>query len=235
MRNRLSFSLCAGLGLVLAACSSGSSDMAPPVAATKQLKVDYTELKHSADFVHASAKLAPGEQQQLNAFLDSAGVTPQDHVYVEAASDDRLAAERIGSLAHALAQRGIGAQALPSDDHAIAPDQLLVKVERYVVTPPACPDWTKSPFESHDNVVASNFGCATTTNLGLMVADPRDLVVGRTLGPEEGDPAIAGIARYRAGKPKDFIGAGGGGGGGGYSPVTIAMPGSSGGASGGGQ
>jgi pilus assembly protein CpaD len=232
MRNRLSFSLCAGLGLVLAACSSGT-DMAPQVAAPKQLKVDYTELKHSADFVHASARLAPGEKKLLDAFLDSAGVTPQDHVYVEAASDDRLAAERIGSIAHALAQRGIGARALPADDHAIAADQLLVKVERYVVTPPACPDWTKSPFESHDNAVASNFGCATTTDLGLMVADPRDLVVGRTLGAEEGDPAIAGIERYRAGKPKDFIGAGGGGGG--YSPVTIEMPGSSGGSSGGGQ
>ena len=34
-----------------------------------------------------------------------------------------------------------------------------------------------------------------------MVADPRDLVVGRTMGPAEGDPAIAGLTRYREGKP----------------------------------
>lgn len=232
MRNSLSLSLCAGIGLILAACSSGNPDMGPTVVAPKQLKVDYTELKHAADFAHASAKLAPGELTRLDTFLDNAGVTPQDHVFIEPASDDRLAAQRIGSLAHLLAQRGVGARVLPAGDHAIAPDQVLVKVERYVVTPPACPDWTKSPFEGHDNQVASNFGCATTTNLGMMIADPRDLVVGRTLGPGEGDPALAGIARYRAGKPKDFIGSGNGGG---YSPVTIAMPGSGGGSSGGGQ
>jgi pilus assembly protein CpaD len=231
MRNRLSLSLCAGLGLMLAACGADNSAMGPPVAAPKQLKVDYTELKHPAEFVHASAKLAPGEAKRLDAFLDSAAVTPQDHVFIEVASGDRLAAERIGSLAHALAQRGVGARVLPAGDHEVAADQLLVKVERYVVTPPACPDWTKSPFEGHDNTVGSNFGCANTTNLGLMVADPRDLVVGRTLGPEEGDPAIAGIERYRAGKPKDFIGSGSAGG---YSPVTIEMPGSSSGSSSGG-
>lgn len=231
MNERFFLSLCAGLGLVLAACSSDEDQLVPMVQ-PKQLKVDYTELKQPVDFVHNSAKLAPGEGERLRAFLSSSGVTPDDHVYLETASDDRLAAQRIGSVSRELDQRGIGAKVLPASERDVGVDSLLVKVERYVVTLPNCPDWTKSPYQSHDNQVASNYGCATVTNFGLMVADPRDLVVGRTLGPAEGDPAIAAIERYRAGKPKDLPGAGGGGG---YSPVTIQMPGSTGGGSGSGQ
>jgi len=77
-----------------------------------------------------------------------------------------------------------------------------VVVERYVVTPPDCPNWTKPPYGDHSNTPASNFGCATATNLGLMVADPRDLVIGRSLGPPRGDPALYGYSRYRVGKPR---------------------------------
>ncbi|HUC65543.1 MAG TPA: CpaD family pilus assembly lipoprotein [Stellaceae bacterium] len=233
MNARFFLSLCAGLGIALAACSS-DEDQLVPMAQPKQLKVDYTELKQPVDFVHGSAKLAPGEGERLRAFLSSSGVTADDHVYLETASDDRLAAQRIGSVSRELDQRGIGAKVLPASERDVGADSLLVKVERYVVTLPNCPDWTKSPYQSHDNQVASNYGCTTATDFGLMVADPRDLVVGRTLGPAEGDPAIAAIERYRAGKPKDLPGAGSGGG---YSPVTIEMPGSSGsgGGSGSGQ
>ncbi|HZB92476.1 MAG TPA: CpaD family pilus assembly lipoprotein [Stellaceae bacterium] len=229
MTQRLILCLCAGLGLVLAACSSSDDTEVAPVTTPKQLKVDYTELTQPVGFVPGSARLESGEGARLDAFLDSSGVTPDDHVYLQTASGDPLAAQRIGTLSHALAQRGIGAKALPATEHGIAANRLLVKVERYVVTLPNCPDWTKTPFEAHDNGVGSNFGCATVSDFGLMVADPHDLVVGRTLGPEEGDPAIAAIERYRAGKPKDLLSNSSGGG---YSPVTIQMPGSSGGSSG---
>lgn len=231
MTQRSLLFLCAGLAAMLAACAA--DDTQPHAAVTpKQLHVQYTELKHPTGFVHAGAKLGPGEAQKLGAFLEGARVTADDHVYIEVAGDDKLAAQRIGSISRALADRGIGAKVLPASDKEVGADQVLVKVERYVVTLPDCPDWTKSPYESHDNLPASNFGCATTTNFGLMVADPRDLVAGRALGPEEGDPALLAIERYRAGKPKDLLGSSSGGGAG-YSPVTIQMPG--GGGSGGGQ
>lgn len=220
---------CAGLGLLLAACST--NDRAASTPPPKELKVTYTELKLRTDFVHAGAAFAPGAAAKLDAFLDDAGVTSDDHVYLEAARGDRLAAQRIGRISRELTRRGIGARVLPAADEGVDTDQLLVKVERYVVTPPKCPDWTKSPlYGQHDNQVASNFGCATTSNLGLMVADPRDLTVGRVMGPEEGDPAIASIARYRDGKPKPLPGSSSGGSD--YSPVTIQMPGGGGGSSG---
>ena len=73
-------------------------------------------------------------------------------------------------------------------------------VERYVVTPPDCPDWTRQAVENHANAMPSNYGCASLTNLALMVADPRDLATGRPLGPADADPALLAVQRYRAGK-----------------------------------
>jgi pilus assembly protein CpaD len=212
------------LGLAAAACNPLAPPFKPGDSQFKQLKVDYVRLAHAAVFGPNAVKLSTEESQKLSAFLDNAQITADDHVYIEPPSGDKLASQRIGQIAHQLATRGIGVRTLPAKGDA-AGDQLTVLVERYVVTPPNCPDWTKDPVADHDNELYSNFGCANVSNLGLMVADPRDLVIGRQMGPEEGNPALAGVARYRDGKPKGLISAGsyqagaapqnGGGGGGG--------------------
>jgi pilus assembly protein CpaD len=221
--------LCLILGVMLtAACST--PDTVERVEPPKQLRVDHVRSRHIAAFVPGKAELAGGEAQKLAEFLDTAGLDPGDRVYLEPAKDDRLAPARIGRLVREVSRRDIGAETLPPGD--LTANQMAVVVERYAVTPPNCPDWTSPAVGDHTNQPPSNFGCATTTNLGLMVADPHDLLIGRTLGPEEGDPAIAAINRYRAGKPKDFS-SGGGGGGQSVSPVNISVGASGGG--GGGQ
>jgi pilus assembly protein CpaD len=224
MITRILPGLTLSLGLAIAACNPLAPPFKPGDSSSKQLKVDYVRLAHPAMFGPNAVKLSGEESQKLAAFLDNAQITADDHVYVEPPSSDKLASQRISQIAHQLATRGIGVRTLPAKTAAPS-DQLTVLVERYVVTPPNCPDWTKDPVSDHENELYSNFGCANVTNLGLMVADPRDLVIGRQMGPEEGNPALAGIARYRAGKPKDLISAGsyqagagpqnGGGGGGG--------------------
>lgn len=209
MTDRRLAGLCLCLGLMLAGCNPQAPAWTPADSSPKPLKVDYVKLKHPTIFAAGSAKLAAGETEKLTAFLNDAQVTSDDHVYLEPASGDKLAAQRIGQLAHELTQRGIGASTLPPAPEGVAPNQLLVLVERYIVTPPSCPDWSKDPVSNHDNTPPSNFGCATVTNLGLMVADPRDLVIGRQLGPEVGDPALYAIERYQVGKPKSPGGGGG--------------------------
>ena len=73
-------------------------------------------------------------------------------------------------------------------------------LERYLVTLPPCPDWSRQSGTDFANLPHSNFGCATETNLGLMVAEPRDLVRGRGLAPADGVQQAEGIVRYRTGK-----------------------------------
>jgi pilus assembly protein CpaD len=201
MTDRLLRHLCLCFVLALAGCTPPVSEWSD-AEASKQIRVDYVRLQHDAAFMPGSADLAEGEADGLAAFIEQAEVAPQDHVFFQPASNDTLAAARIGQLTRELIQRGIGATTLPPSTSAVAADHMTVVVERYVVTPPDCPNWTKPPYGDHSNTPASNFGCATATNLGLMVADPRDLVIGRSLGPPRGDPALYGYSRYRVGKPR---------------------------------
>ena len=202
MRNRLLATLGLGFALALAGCTPPTSEWTD-AQVPKKLHIDFVRLQHSAAFTPGSAELAEGAAEDLAAFLDHADMTADDHVYFEPASNDGLTAGRIGQLARTIGQRGIGAATLPPSAKDVPADHMMVIVERYVVTPPNCPNWSKPAYGGdHGNTMPSNYGCADATNLGLMVADPRDLVIGRTLGPAEGDPAIAGMARYRECKVK---------------------------------
>src|SRR5690348_8116375 len=200
MTNRSLRHLCFCLGLALSGCTPPVSEWSDSQA-SKQIRVDYVRLQHDTIFTPGTADLAAGEADSLASFLDEAEVAGGDHVFFQPASDDKLAAARIGQLTRELSRRGISATTLPPAGGSVAADHMTVVVERYVVTPPDCPNWTKPPSGDHSNSLPSNFGCADATNLSLMVADPRDLLVGRPLGPPRGDPALNGYARYRNGKP----------------------------------
>ena len=171
-----------------------------PAEAPRQLRVDFQRLTHRAGFTPSSMQLGRSEQESLSAFLQAAQVATDDPVYLEATAGDRLGASRITTLSRDLTRQGYSVATLPAAPDAVPPNSLLVVVERYVVTPPDCPNWTKSSSGDHDNAPTSNFGCSNVTNLGLMVADPRDLVVARQLGPASAAQAGLAIQRYMAGK-----------------------------------
>jgi pilus assembly protein CpaD len=76
---------------------------------------------------------------------------------------------------------------------------VTVVVGRYVVIPPHCPDWRKPSQDDPSNTPSSNLGCASATNLGLMVADPGDLVYGEPAPASDGDHDVYSVQRYRTG------------------------------------
>lgn len=94
----------------------------------------------------------------------------------------------------------------------------IIRVERYQVNDPTahapilavfdrveavtneCGTWGDNFNPSHDRTDYYNFGCATQSNLGAMLADPRDLVRPRGVGyPDAGRRAEV-LARYRRGE-----------------------------------
>jgi pilus assembly protein CpaD len=108
--------------------------------------------------------------------------------------------------------------------HVLAPfslpggeDSVAVVVKRLAAMPPACPDWRQIGQYDPDNMPMKNLGCANATNLYLMVADPRDLVSGRMLGPADGYEATRSVDTYRSGKLDSLSWGPGGGSGSGAS------------------
>ncbi|MBP9692071.1 MAG: hypothetical protein KBD90_01920 [Alphaproteobacteria bacterium] len=78
-------------------------------------------------------------------------------------------------------------------------------IERYMVIPPSCADFSVKMGDAQQAYSSSNFGCAYEANLGMMVANPRDLIRGRERGAYDGSVFAAGINRYETDKVKPIL------------------------------
>jgi pilus biogenesis lipoprotein CpaD len=216
-----------GLGLGLGACAPANLGPNPNLGwleagSPKQIEVDRADYRHAVYFETDRAEISAVQQDRLRAFLASVQPGNRDTIRLEGHADERasdvynieLAARRAAAVRTLLDEQGLAevsvtssafGEALPADP-GIGPEawrenrRVEVVVERYLITLPPCPDWSKQSGTDFANQPHSNFGCATQTNLGLMVAEPRDLVRGRSLAPADGVHAAEAIVRYRTGK-----------------------------------
>ncbi|WP_262691849.1 CpaD family pilus assembly protein [Kordiimonas aestuarii] len=122
--------------------------------------------------------LSAGTAASLQAFLQSVGAGHGDIIMLDSAST----AGRRDAIAQTLRKRGLvyGGEAPLGE----TPEggNIALYVERYLVTPPACGQWPNEPTNNTRNNASAYFGCSNTANLGLMVADPRDLIAGQHRG-----------------------------------------------------
>lgn len=62
-----------------------------------------------------------------------------------------------------------------------------------------CGDWSVNAGDTSSNMVMPNFGCATQHNIAAQVADPRDLVVPRGMGPVDANRRNTVTGKYEKG------------------------------------
>ena len=179
--------------LALAACRPGPAEFTKSEAPNR-LRLDDASVRVDVRFAAGSARLLPGDAQKLRAMAASGVIAPNDRVQVAMSGGPGLVAARLDTIAAELVPYGITVTALPL---AGAPANLaIVEVGRYLVTLPPCPNWSKDPADPFTNSLSSNFGCATSSNIGRMAASPSDLVSGRPVGPTAGQPAVSAVGRY---------------------------------------
>lgn len=200
------------LALIAAGCSADTTVWSP-AASPKANQVELVHLTHDVSFAPGAADLAGPGLAELEAFLVRHDVGYGDRVYVIGGRSNSVAGRRSDDLARKLARRGLSPSVLTDAEWAgrpASPNAVRVLVHRFVVRAPQCPDFRKPASADYGNTESSNFGCATAVNLGLMVADPRDLIEGQEGGPGDGERAAAAIRRYREGKetPLDKSGTG---------------------------
>lgn len=228
IKRLLSKSALFGIALLgLNACAPFSSNVDTTrgwlkASSPKKLEVDQAQYRHLVYFNTDRDEIRGDERDRLLAFIAAVQPTKDDSIRLEGHADERandlynieLAARRIDSVKAFLAEAGLKSgsiqasafgERLPAsqgnDEGAWSRNRRVeIVLERYVVTPPACPDWSRRSGLDYSNQPLSNYGCATETNLGLMIANPRDLVRGRGLGPADGVHQAEGIVRYREGE-----------------------------------
>lgn len=215
------------LGIGLTACTMPMPSANPTLgwleaSSPKDLEVERAQYRHTIHFATDQADLSAIEQKRLLTFLQTVAPTRQDTITIEGHADERatdlynleLASRRITSVGDFLRGHGLDGIALRanafgervpaaegSDPAAWQQNRRVELVlERHLVELPPCPDWSRESGLDFSNLPGSNFGCATQTNLGLMIDNPGDLARGQSLAPASGIHAAEGIVRYRTGE-----------------------------------
>ena len=226
---------------LLAACSNTDpglidyaewKQMDPP----PRLEVHDGPVGHAINFAPGETQLSQAETSAITAFLASENVGPGQNVTLEApsagaAETDRVS-QRLVTVRGLLEQQGVTVtMAPPAAPGTLGSDQIHLIASRATVSNPDCPGYNQA-VSSYDRFSRPNMnlGCSNEINLGLMVADPRDLVRGRTLAPADADRSALAVERYRTRADEK----GSGNGNSTVSVVPIMMGGGGGGNSGGG-
>jgi len=169
------------------------------------IQISRTQIAHMVPFPQSGSEPEASQTSALFAFIAANSVGPKDTVLIEHGGElrDQAHAE---TLASHLSSIGLHPTLVANASMAAGIERVIV--ERYVAIAPNCPDWSRKPSPNYQNYNQRNFGCADAANLAAMVADPKDLAMGATMGAQIGDPATKPVADYRTGAP-----AGGGAGG----------------------
>lgn len=190
---------------VVAACAPEASHWSPKQNTIRN-EVRWITFEHVVRFGPSSEAIDETERLRLQQFLARHDAGYGDTLLIGARGNGIAGASvRRAGRRESLVSAEIRKLKLPTGllPHTGATGKwdgsVKVVLGRYVVIPPKCPDWSKRADGDSANRPSSNFGCANTTNLGLMVANPGDLVRGRTPGPADGSVGARRYKTYREG------------------------------------
>lgn len=190
-------------GALLAGCNATATRPKTVGPQAHTLGVERMLYRHDVAFPGDGAELSAGERAALDSFLRSTGADRQATVLVQAApAPGAVARRRRQQVVRLLRQRGFDPR---TSDPLLEPAQpgagdVLVRIARYHVVLPDCPNHSRTRISDATNLPSSNFGCADRRNLGLMVANPRDLLRGRDMGPVSGARTAIPVRDYHAGR-----------------------------------
>lgn len=131
--------------------------------------------------------LAAGEAARLSGWFDAVQVRYGDRITIDDPAGDSPGVQ--GDVARIAGARGLLLSSIPAiSGTPVAPGTIRVIVSRMRADVPGCPDWSRNTSNEFKSNTSSNHGCATNSNLAAMIANPEDLVRGRT-GNGTFDPA----------------------------------------------
>lgn len=184
------------LGMSLAACGPVNRG----VESVNQPVIQRTDFVFDAQ--SGSDGLASGEAQRLQDWFSTLELGYGDRVSVDASSAYGYGAGRETVAAVAARFGMLLSDTAPRLPGEAAPGSIRVIVSRTNASVPNCPNFSRKSQPEFAASTTSNYGCAINANLASMVANPEDLVRGRT-GSGTGDAAVTykAIDTYRKAAP----------------------------------
>jgi len=191
--------------LLIAGCAAIALAGCLPQAAqydgsSKVARNEVHRVQMAHDLPPAADELAWADKHALARFLADLQVGYGDTVSLVRAPG--FSDTATGQVAKVLRAHGVRLAAAPASiGRTPEPQGAVLVVDRYVVTPPQCPNSVLHATRNYENAPSPQFGCANVINLGQMVADPRHLLTGRSDNYPITDKAAQAIRMWRADQP----------------------------------
>ncbi|HEY0105432.1 MAG TPA: CpaD family pilus assembly protein [Rhizomicrobium sp.] len=163
-----------------------------------QVQPSYHTLK--LGFSAPDAGLMPDDAEHFNAFVAAFMEHGNGAISISAPAgrDASVAIEYFGER---LANAGVPRDRILVGTRDGADGKVELGYIGYEASTAPCGDWSKNWGDTADNRVTANLGCAVQHNIAAQVADPRDLVTPRTMGPGDAARRAAVYGNYKDGKP----------------------------------
>ena len=194
--SKITGALALSLGLAVAGC--GGMPKNPSLYSTKQAVVERTNF--TFDVATNSSGLTISEQQRLNGWFEAMDLRYGDRVAIEDPSANPAVATAVNDLASRYGIMVSGTA--PATSGFLEPGQARVVITRSTASVPGCPDWSAKSDMNYTNGTSPGYGCAVNSNVAAMVADPQDLLEGKT---QEGGTNVStsnkAIEAYREAPP----------------------------------
>ncbi len=161
---------------------------------------------HSLDLATSGYGLAPGEADRAADWLSSIGFGYGDRVAIDDSAGGAGAGVR-AELGRVIGRYGLVlSDAAPVTEGSPIAGAVRLVVLRAEALVPGCPDWASTPLLPQPS--QPNFGCATASNLAAMIADPNDLLAGKS-APDTGSSAATATKAIEAMRAAKGTSAGG--------------------------
>jgi pilus assembly protein CpaD len=206
MLRTLAIASCALAGLTLAGCVSADNKLAKNAVTPTELYKLHAEdqpdqvllavhpegLSAAQDdaLVALAARWREGGARQIE--------ISAPHGLVDSVAAYKIAQSARGRLiALGVPPEAISQRSYEAPDDANAP--LKVEFTRFEAVVPACGKSWENLTATEANVVQSNFGCAVTANMAVMIADPADIAGPRPTTSADASRRVTVIQTYRKG------------------------------------
>lgn len=168
-------------------------------------KVTTIKEHSTVHFKNNSAYLSP---DQVNALKNKvAKYRNVEKVYLAACTTGKhrnhIQMQRLRTISYWLKKEGYKSTIIANAIYKNPKNCVKVTFERLIVVPPRCPD-VSGPYSNYYHI-NSNFGCSNVQNLGMMVANPKDLHRGKSKDHFYGTIMAPSIQRYDSGETKELI------------------------------
>ncbi len=195
---------CAAALLALGSCAA-TPDRSPGMvmadgAVNHPITVEPSYRALKLDWAPQVGGLAPAEEVQFDAFVGDYIAHGNGSIAISA-PDIVGGQEAAGWFASRINAMGVSRDKILIAGHDAAGGmQVEVNYVSYQAHTDKCGDWSDDLAFTLDNSTPKNFGCAVQQNIAAMVADPRDLLGPRALGPDDAGRRTTVIGNYEQGK-----------------------------------